>query len=336
MSCRLDKLFLRSRFLIRLAWVALAAWLAAGASMPASAAQTRDAAAVIREELADPQERADLARAILTFDTLVDPRIDIDAALKEIDGMVVAVRAMAGSSASAMEKLRAVRRYLYVAGGWNGNRAFRYDLADPFGTEIAHKLLPAYMKTRLGNCVSMPALFLILADRLDLPVTLSTAPNHVFVKYLGAEGKAMNLETTSGGAPARDAWIRQNFAMTDRAVANGVYLKTLTRREALAVMAEVVLENEMQAGRYRPVMNVADEILKAYPNDAPVLVAKGSAAAMLIDTQFRARYTNPLDVPADLLPAYRALVEINRSTFAEAERLGWRESDGRPTLSAVR
>jgi len=204
-----------------------------------------------------------------------------------------------------------------------------YDLVDPLGTKIADKLIPNYIASRRGNCVSMPVLFIVLADRQGLNVTASTAPFHIFMKYTNsATGKTYNLEATSGGLPERDAWLRQNFPMTDEAVKNGVYLKTLTKRETVAVMAEVVLEHFMQEKRYRDVIDTADIILKYYPNFVSAILFRGTAYAGLIDTEFRQKYPTPKDIPLSLRPTYRSYDEQNRVAFEKAEALGWRETDG--------
>jgi hypothetical protein len=65
-------------------------------------------------------------------------------------------------------------------------------------------MLSTYVRTRKGNCVSMPVLFLIVADRIGLKVRLAAAPLHLFVRYTDAAGADHNLEATSGGheAPA--------------------------------------------------------------------------------------------------------------------------------------
>ena len=46
-----------------------------------------------------------------------------------------------------------------------------------------------YLATRKGNCVSMPVLFVILGQKLGLPITLAIAPNHVFAKYKRDNGE---------------------------------------------------------------------------------------------------------------------------------------------------
>jgi regulator of sirC expression with transglutaminase-like and TPR domain len=284
--------------------------------------------------LATPGGRIDFARAKIAFDRLVDPSIDVDATSRKIDAMVVAARDLAGPEATDVAKLRAVRRYIYEAGPWNGYRPFRYDLSDPLGLKMTHKTLANYFSTHLGNCVSMPVLFLILANRLGVHVTLSTAPDHLFLKYVDdSRGTVLNIEATSGGNPARDAWIRRQFPMSDRAVANGIYLQTLSKRESLAVMAWIVLDDDMGRKRYRETVRVAQAILRAYPDFAPAMVDEGPAAARLIDSEFRAKYPTPRGIPADRRGGYLALVELNRTSFVKAEALGWRETDGQPTLS---
>ncbi len=134
--------------------------------------------------MSTPDDKIDFARAKLTFDKLYDPAsTNIDASLKQIDGMVRTIRAMAGPQAPPQLRLVALRTYIYKAGPWNDNNPFTYDFADPLGRKSSNQLLATYLRTRRGNCVSMPMLFAALAQRLGLDVTLSTAPHHVFVKY---------------------------------------------------------------------------------------------------------------------------------------------------------
>ena len=228
----------------------------------ASGAPETSQAEIVRSILAGPESKIDFAQAKLAIDKLVDPSTDVDGTRRKLDAMTSAAAAFTGPKATDIAKLRAVRKYIYEAGPWNDYRAFKYDLADPLGLKMEHKTLSNYLSTHLGNCVSMPVLFLVLVDRMGVHVTLSTAPNHLFLKYVDdAQGTTLNIEATSGGNPARDTWIRQQFPMSDRAVASGVYLKTLSRREAVAAMAELVLEHDLLIGRYRDAVKVAAVIL---------------------------------------------------------------------------
>jgi len=256
--------------------------------------KANDPVAALREMLAQPDAQIDFARAKLTFDRFIDPAIDLSASLKQIDTMADTARRMAGSNAPPLRKLRAVREYIYVDGDWNGNRSFQYDLSDPLGEKPANRLLSTYLKTRRGNCISMPILFLALADRLGLHVTLSTAPMHEFVKYVDdPTRKAYNLETTSGALPARDAWYRQKLPMTDEAIKNGLYLKTLTRKQSVAVMAEPLIEHYRNAGDYGTAIALSDLVLNEYPEFPIALLKRGNAYQGLIDSEFQAKYPQP-------------------------------------------
>ena len=85
------------------------------------------------------------------------------------------------------------------------------ELADPFGLRVENKLLSTYMRTRLGNCVSMPTLFMILAERVGLEASFVVAPLHVFVRFNHPERGPTNVEATSGAHFARDEWYREKM-----------------------------------------------------------------------------------------------------------------------------
>ena len=113
--------------------------------------------------------------------------------------------------------------------------------------------------------------------------------------------------------------------MTDQAIANGVYLRALTKRETLAAMAAEVLEAGLEQGRPQEAIDVGDIILQYYPNFAYAMVKQGTAYAVQIQMEFADKYPRPIDIPADLRPRYQMLQERNLASFARAEALGWRE-----------
>ncbi|TGP85403.1 MULTISPECIES: transglutaminase family protein [unclassified Mesorhizobium] len=288
-------------------------------------------AAFVRKLINVPDGKADFARAKLLVDKFVDPSVDETAGLAEIDSMVVTVSKMLGTlppdaASTSMEKMKALRTFLYEGGWWNNGRPFEYDLSDPYGQKPGSQSLTNYLATRKGNCVSMPALFLILGKRLGINVTLSTAPLHVFVKFTDdATGKTWNLETTSGAGFTRDAWYRQKLEMTDEAIRNGVYLKRLSQREALSIVATPVLDNLIATGRYDEAVTVADVLIEAYPANAYTLVKKGTAYYRLLDANIVRKYAKQSDIPADRIAYANDLYNANREAFAKAKALGWRE-----------
>jgi regulator of sirC expression with transglutaminase-like and TPR domain len=277
---------------------------------------SRNVAAIL-----DASGRTSFLQAKVALDALIggtfhlpDPRLE---------RLADAVRQMAGPNPTDRYKLAAIRRTIYERGPWNEDRPFRYDQADPLGLNVQNKLLSTYFRTRLGNCVSMPILFLILAEQAGLNVGLATAPLHVFVRYIAPDGQALNVEATSGGHFARDKWYRRNMPMSDRALASGLYMRSLSRAESFAVMATTVVEFLMDAARYQEAVDVCDIILRHSPRDGFTMVKRGTAVAGIMQVEFLDRYSSPAAVPERLRGRYRALAEQNRQAFGAAEALGW-------------
>src|SRR5262245_44387910 len=108
----------------------------------------------LRMMLELPETQLDLARAKLTIDHMIDPTIDAAGCLRQLDAMAAEVMASWRlANASSLDKLNALRTYLYKAGPWNAYRPVRYHHEDGLGHSIRQKLLPHYLATRTGNCV---------------------------------------------------------------------------------------------------------------------------------------------------------------------------------------
>lgn len=293
-----------------------------------SIAATAAPADIVRQVLSAPDNKLDYAQAKLAFDQVIDPSIEPAKVMAELDGMAAEVKAMAGPRPGTRDMLTALQQMIYQSGPWNDNRPFSYDLDDPLGTDIHHKLLSVYLTTRRGNCVSMPVLFLILADRVGLSgAALANAPLHSFIRYTDSAGHTLNLETTSGAYVMPDAEFRRKLPMTDRAIESGLYMRSLTRREAVANMASVVVEYLVKTGRNEDAIAVADVILKNDPRNGFVMAKQATAYAQIMEVEFAAKYPTPDLIPESLRARYRMLDEKNRAAWDAAEALGWRPDE---------
>ena len=279
----------------------------------------------IRDILKRPAQEIDLARAKLTVDKLIDPTIDVDVNLKKIDAMVTRIKTMAGPGASSSAYMLALKHYLYEPGEWNNHQPYQYDLDDPLGTKLSNKLLPNYLSSKKGNCVTMPLLFVILGQRLGIDVTAATAPLHVLVKFRDETGASYNLETTSGANPTRDVWYREQIPMTDEAIANGVYLRPLTKKETAAVMVATLAEYYFERQEFEKAITLSDLTLEYYPKNAEAMVRKGSAYYRLLEKYYLSKYRSPDEIPDRAKGHFEYLSRNNLQWFAKAEALGWRE-----------
>ncbi|MDP1615219.1 MAG: transglutaminase family protein [Methylococcales bacterium] len=283
-------------------------------------------AQTLKAILEQPEEAIDFAKANLTIDKIVDPSIDIEANIKKIDAIVKTIQSLLPAGATSRDKMLAIRKYLYEPGAWNNNQPYQYDFDDPKGTKIINKLLPTYLTTKKGNCISMPLLFIVLGQRLGIDVTASTAPLHVLVKYTDSDtGQSYNLETTSGANPSRDVWYQQTMHINDQALANRIYLQKLSKQETVAVMATVLAEDYREKQEYEKAMMVSDVVLKFYKNAVGSMLMKGSLFYYLLAKNYLRKYPAPNLIPPSERPYFEFLSINNRYWFEKAEALGWRE-----------
>ena len=269
------------------------------------------------------EAEVDFARAKLTIDKMIDPSVDVEHELSRLNRIVQKIRS--SGAQTSLQKKDALRYYLYQAGEWNGHRPFTYDFDDPKGTNIGNKLLSRYLDSRKGNCISMPFLFIVLAQKLNLDVSASTAPLHVFVKFTDdVSGITYNLETTSGANVTRDAWLRQGFPMTDTALKEGIYLQKLSKSETVAVMAITLLQDYFEKKDYAQLIATADLILDVYPKAISAIIYKAAAYTQILKERKLWHYRKPQDVPAQKQAAFKYLVSRINQLNRRAVKLGWR------------
>ncbi|AYQ27478.1 MULTISPECIES: transglutaminase family protein [unclassified Polaromonas] len=282
----------------------------------------------LRAMLQKSDVEIDLARAKLTIDRMIDPSIDIESNLQKLDAMASAVRISAGANPTSLRTASMLRSYLYDAGNWNNKQPFQYDLTDPLGQKVSNKLLPTYLATKKGNCVSMPTLFVLLAQKLGLDATFAEAPGHVFVKYRDETGRSYNLETTSGGNERADESYQRDTPMTPQALKHGIYMRGFSKKEAIVtVLMDPLIEHHKQQGNAERIIALSDLALEYYPKNADAMLNKGYAYFLILKRDFLSKYPSPRGIPAEDRPRFDELSRNNNAWYARAEELGWRQPD---------
>jgi len=288
---------------------------------------TAKASADIRElhaQLHLPDERIGYAEAKILVDSMIDPGIDTSNVLRELDAWERAVRSNIPPHPTSRRILAALLQTLYEPGPWNQERPFSYDLSDPLGRNQKNKQLAVYLESRKGNCVSMPILFVILGQRLGLGVALATAPHHVLVKFTDDTGQTwLNVEATAGGFKADSSYVRET-GISESAILGGTYLRPLTPREGVGVIAGSLMEHYAKNRRADELMVVADMVLSVNPRDPVATVWKANAYYLQLQERYVRRYPSPGDIPEGQLADYHRLSRENFAWFAKAEALGWR------------
>lgn len=90
-----------------------------------------------------------------------------------------------------------------------------------------------------GTCVSLPVLYTAVGRRLGYPIKLVLAKQHVFCRWDGPEEK-FNIEGAGEGFSAfeDEHYMKWPFSITEQEVEAGVYLRSLSPREELALFLE--------------------------------------------------------------------------------------------------
>jgi regulator of sirC expression with transglutaminase-like and TPR domain len=307
--------------------------LIVGMSLTGYAAEPPPELRPLHSYLSASGEHPDLLQAKLLIDRIIDSSIDAGAVTRQVEALVSKVGARIPAGASRRARLDLLLSSLYEPGAWNERRPFTYDLDDPLGKNPRTKLLASYLETRKGNCVSMPILFVILGQRLGLPVTLAVAPHHLLVKYLDDDGTWLNVEATSGGFKYDSSYERE-LGVSPRAIESRIYLRPLTPREAVGRMLGTLMEHYGR-GRSAERIATADLALSLDARDVDAMLHAGTGYAVLGDA-IKQRYPDPADLPVELHDTVRYLQQANLGLFAQAEELGWVEPTPEQTAAYLR
>lgn len=273
------------------------------------------------------KEKPSLLDTKLTIDKLIDADLDVALTRSRIESMVEDINTMTTPAMSGWQRLDVLRTYIYEAGDWNNETVFSYDLDDPQGISRKSRLIHNYLKTRKGNCVSMPVLHAILGQEIGLDMTLSTAPLHVFVKYKDESGKTINIEATSGGHPARAEWYQKNLPMLPKAIKNGMFMDELTPEQTIAVLGHDLASHLLRTEDYENAILVSDRLIPLFPNYAPLYMSRGSGYYKLIERDFQKKYPDVNDIPKELQRQFRSFMYQNSISFQKADELGWADPD---------
>lgn len=151
----------------------------------------------------------------------------------------------------------------------NNLHPFTYDLENFMGeNDYESFMVSSLLKTRKGNCHSLPFLYKILADEVNVEAFIATAPMHVFIKHKDENGKWWNLELTSGTF-SRTSFIIESFNVSDAGIESGLYMKPLSDKESIALcLNDILVYYNKKTGIYYDdfVCKSFTDGLKVYPN----------------------------------------------------------------------
>jgi hypothetical protein len=111
---------------------------------------------------------------------------------------------------------------------------FTYDYIDFRAEEdFRNYFVTKTLATGTGQCNSLPATYLILAEQLGAKAYLSYAPLHSFIKFPDGKGVIHNYEPTSH-FEISDRWYVNQLRISQEAYESKIYLDTLNKKQIVA------------------------------------------------------------------------------------------------------
>lgn len=149
----------------------------------------------LEDELASLAALSDDAISLETGTFLIAryayPTLDVARYHEQLDTMADEVRARIGHRASGEEAVNSLNRYLFTEQGFKGNTKNYY--------EVENSYLNCVMDRRVGIPISLSAVYLLIGQRLALPLFGIGMPGHFLVKYESDRYKIF-VDCFNGGA----------------------------------------------------------------------------------------------------------------------------------------
>ena len=201
------------------------------------AQQSIDSTITIENILALAEEEIDIGLADLVLAKDFYPDVKIESFLYVFRYMADRFNYFFGHYTDPDQRVRALNTFLYRKGAWNDSITFGYDDDDLHVTKLSNKFINGYLATKKGSCITLPMMYVVLAERLGFPIYASRLPYHFFVRYISEteiSNFQENIEATNGGSYVPDKEYRKTFLVPEKPVKNGVYLRTLSKKEYIA------------------------------------------------------------------------------------------------------
>ena len=149
-----------------------------------------------------PDSEIDLFETLLLISKHWDPSLQIQPLRQEISNLISDVQKHLPGDAKTI--IQTLRHAIHTKAG------YRYtEQVDTRGIPVDNEelFLHGMLKSKRGYCMNLSLLYLILGQKLDLPLFGVPLPNHFFVRYEKG-GNRINIEATERGTSFSDNFYR--------------------------------------------------------------------------------------------------------------------------------
>lgn len=209
------------------------------------------AAVAVREDSAVSLETALLRAASDAAEDLTGAPFDPVAVEREIDRLAAGARLAIGDRKRPKEVIAALNRFLFRKEG------FTYDCA---AGNPDYYFLDRMIAGKRGNCLGLAALYLVLAERLLLPIYGVYVPSHCFARYEDGSVR-VNIEMGEKGGARDDGSYRRDFGFGEE----GPYLVSLGKNQMLGVYLKSLGAAFSRKGREERALGLYRAAAAVYP-----------------------------------------------------------------------
>jgi regulator of sirC expression with transglutaminase-like and TPR domain len=129
----------------------------------------------LRTLVGSPEGRLDLETGAFLVARYAYPSLDVGLYRRKLDDMAHEVRDRLGRRASGEEAVKTLNRYLFTEQGFRGNTRNYYEAENSYLNRVIDR--------RTGIPISLSVVYLLLGQRLGLPVYGIGMPGHFLVKF---------------------------------------------------------------------------------------------------------------------------------------------------------
>ena len=177
--------------------------------------------------LALDEQDIDMGYGNLLIGKLYDPGIDLAHFSEQLDAMAYELRERIQDPTARNRVAATMADYIF------NEKGFVADL-DPYDEDF---LLHVLLETKHGRCSALVALYIALAERLDLPFQSVCIPEHIYIRWpASANGEALNIETTQDGVILADNVYVERCGGEFSEKGKKFYLQPQSKRQTLAVL----------------------------------------------------------------------------------------------------
>lgn len=202
---------------------------------------------------------------------------------------------------------------------------YRYDFDDPFAQYNYRKyFVTKLLAEKTGQCHSLPLLFLILAEALDVKAWLAYSPQHSYIKLQDKKGAWYNYETTNGHYSS-DSWILSSGYINANTLKNHVFMDTLSTRQTIAAcLVDLANASIHKCGYNKFALTAAEKALVYHPSNIQALQIKADYYTHLFDFVVQQLHYPPISL-LSAYPQAEALYKKMHAQYAVVDKTGYQQ-----------